>query len=232
MPFGGRILAFLATAALVLCARSGAKEIWWTERLQLSDLGNIEQRLRVPFEEVVTVSKAGSQARIGNCIEYKERHEGGYKADSDRQLRALQYEGVDCAALFCLQRARPSQTSYIESFHLDRDALSQLPPNLAVAVSRLELQRETAAERRGLSWLAYQPGLTTQTKGESLITIGDGMRTVLTIYARADFNNDYVEDLLLRQDYAAEQGTYSGSRLFLLTRSAPNKILKVLQRYE
>jgi hypothetical protein len=221
----------LAAGCASLLSSSAPGSIWWTQRLHLKTLAELTARTRAPLEEQIPVAKGELRATVTSCEDYQKYHGLGYRATNDSELRLLQYLGVDCAALECLRHAAPARVSYLADFRLSPDVLSELPAQFAVAVSPQEERKELRATKRGFGWLAYQPDLKAQWKADALATTGDGMRTTIELYARADFDGDGIDDILVRQDYSAEQGSYAGSRLFLITRQSRHEVLRVLNQY-
>jgi hypothetical protein len=208
------------------------QKIWWAQEMNLVNQADIDQAIKKPLDERVTVVSGSNQAQVGNCVDYLKYSDAGYKADSDFQMRTLESLGADCRALALLDEAAPAKFSYLQDFRLDKSSLAVLPAQFAVTASNEELQTQAAAARASKSWLQYQPQLKAEVAKGALTVEAAGMRSDLRLYARGDFNGDGVEDLLIREDYAAIGGTYGGSRLFLLTRGRGERVLQVLKEYD
>jgi hypothetical protein len=131
-----------------------------------------------------------------------------------------------------LKEVAPPKTSFIRDFRFDANAPRYLPAELATALSEGESRAAQLADRQGLAWQEYQPNLKVQALSDHITVQNGPERTRLEIYARGDFNHDDIEDMLMRDDSSVTGGTYSNSRLFLLTRTAPNTKLKILKQYE
>jgi hypothetical protein len=231
-PFSlNRVLWIAGCASLAVFAQPQQK-IWWAKDLNLMNLSDIDQALGKPFDERISVASGSNQAQVGNCFDYLKYSDAGYKADSDFQMRMLESLGADCRALALLKDAAPARVSYLQDFRLDTSAPAMLPAQFAIIVSNEEQQSLAAAAHANKSWLEYQPKLKAEQANGRLTVDAAGMRGVLRLYARGDFNGDGVEDLLIREDYAALGGTYSGSRLFLLTRRRGERVLQVLKEYD
>jgi hypothetical protein len=227
-----RVFWIAGLSFLAAFAQQPTEKIWWSKDLNLVNLSDIEQNLRKPFDERVNVVSGSKQAPVGNCLEYLKYSDEGYKAGSDFQMRTLESLGADCRTLALLRNAAPARVSYLGDFHLDKAAPAVLPAQFAVAVSKEGLESVAAAARRGKSWLEYQPRLKAEPEEGALTVEADGMRSDLRLYARGDLNGDGVEDLIVREDYAAIGGTYGGSRLFMLTRRRGERVLEVLKQYD
>jgi hypothetical protein len=208
------------------------EKVWWAKELNLVNLSDIDAALGKPFDERVNVVSGSNRASVGNCAEYLKYSDQGYKPASDFELRVLESLGADCRALALLKNAAPAKVSYLADFRLDKSAPAQLPAQFAVSVSPQEVRSAAAAERAGKSWQQYQPELKLNEGSTGLRVEAGGMRSDLQLYARGDFNGDGIEDLLIRDDFAALQGTYAGTRLFLLTRRSGQRVLEVLKEYD
>jgi hypothetical protein len=208
------------------------RKVEWTSKLNLKSLSSIESRLRQPFGFAVPVVKDSQSATVSNCNDYLKFSALHFAPHSDRDAALLRFNGVDCQAIRALSEAKPSKTSYLTDFRLDSQAADSLPPALALAVSGEDRQKARDAEERGLSWRQFQPDLILKPDKESLLAEQSGSSTKLEIYAHGDFNRDGVEDILLRADESFTAGTYTDSRLVLLTRKSPNSRLTVLHEYK
>ena len=236
---GGRASAWVTRFVIVVCVvaccgvvNAEARKVEWTPKLQLKNLSSIGSRLREPFESAISVTKDGRHARVSNCVEYLKLSALHFAPSSDRDVALLKFRGIDCQALQALQKAKPARTSFLDNFHLDAQAVDYLPPDFAPAVSAEDSQKARDAGARGLSWRQFQPGLAVKPDVGSLKAETDGTTTKLEIYARGDLNGDGMEDLLIRVDVSFTAGSYTDSRLFLLTRESTQGRLKILREYK
>jgi hypothetical protein len=202
--------------------------VYWSPKLNLGKLEEIDARLLRPVEDPVPLKKGNRSASFANCKDGLNHLDEGYRAGTDRDLRRLQALVADCRALDLLKSARPARRSAIGSNPLDPRFL---PAVMAFLPSREEAQKAKATP--GLSWSRFQPGVKVEENSQDTATAtgADGF-VRLQIYARADFNGDGVEDLLVRTDSYPRAGTYVNTRLFLLSRSAPTQVLRVLREYK
>jgi hypothetical protein len=206
------------------------RPVVWSAKLQLQSLDGLPARLERPFPDPVRGRLAHQTATIANCDAYVAETHRGFRAASDRDQRRLQFLGADCRALELLQSARPSRRSALgETPLLPRF----LPPTLGFLPSEESHRRASVAQARGLSWKDTEPDLrvTSSTPDQTVIETPAGY-VRLEWYARGDFNGDGIEDLLVRVASYAKQGTYARIRLVLLTRTAPDEILRVLREFD
>jgi hypothetical protein len=243
-PFTLQLIAMavlLAVFFLSACPREAtlpqeARKIVWSARIELPALQAIASELAKPLSgkyEVRLKRPAGQQRAVETCLDYLSVLEVGFELATDREYQILRAEGLRCRALQALSQARPARRSFLEEFRLGPQAADILPPSLSVAVAPDEEERMAAEEAKGSSWKAYEPRLRIIVKGDEEIAVeGDGWNGSVVLYARADFDGDGIEDLMLRRDGELPGGTYRTSALFLLTRVAAKGRLKVLRHLD
>jgi hypothetical protein len=225
-----------ATCALFsanLPPQQPTRHVRWAPSLELQSLADIDRRLTMLFADPVPVTKGAHEATVTNCTECLEYTKEGFTAKSDRELRRLKSMGVDCLALVALKGAVPARRSYLDGFSLDSQAVKYLPPTLGLVLSQDDLKKVSAAESRGTSWKEYEPNLKVESENQDRASIENQTAlTRLQTYARGDFNGDGIEDLLLRVDNLSKQGSYSNSRLLLLTRTSTYGKLRLVKEYK
>lgn len=226
------LLALTTLAVITPPLGSAVQNVWWTEKLHLHNLASIPERIQAPFEDKLEVYKGEQIATLSNCADYLRYAPMHYEPRSDLELRVMRSWGTDCWALNALEQVAPAKISFLRDFRLDADAPRYLPPELATAVSNGESRAAQLADEQGLTWQEYQHNLKVQTITNAIAVENGPERTKLEMYARGDFDHDGIEDILIRDDSSVLGGTYSDSRLFLLTRTAANAKLKILKKYE
>lgn len=205
--------------------------VWWTEKLHLTQLSAIAQRLESPFEDPIAVQNGAQSAVVRSCADYFRYRRQGFAPASDMELRVLRSWGVDCDALRLLENVKPPARSFLRGFQLGVAVIGVLPPQLATALSKEKALEAKQAEEKGMSWGTYAPRARARHRGNQLLVTDGNTRTTLEVYARGDFDNDGIEDILVRDDSEVIGGTYANSRLFLLTRSAESELLKIVSVY-
>jgi hypothetical protein len=259
-------LTGLAFAGPGLAVESDPYPIWWSEKLRLESLEQIEARLEKPFWDNggYTVSKGRGDARtestVDNCNTRKRLFEEGYSAEAPEQYFEV-YLWAVCDALEKLATAKPADRSFVRNFVFDRNALDLLPAIVGGAESCGFLCRLKWANERGDTWTQLEDSLFKQHAREDLsmsisgqtrstiveddktatilfeyveeIPIEETKTTIwsysvdrnpLEILAYGDFNEDGLEDMLMRR-----QGARS---VYVLTRDTPDAVFHVLNAGE
>jgi len=131
-----------------------------------------------------------------------------------------------------LAQAKPSRVSYLADFKFDEQSMTKLPPTLGIHVSEESLEGGRLAESKGKSWADADPDARIKPYGVFAATVrGKDFLEKLEIEARGDFNGDGIEDIVIRTGDALLQGTYRGTRVFILTRKHPGERLTTLQQW-
>lgn len=261
------VAATVGAALLVGCAGAGARAaedagypIWWSPKLALGSLHDIDADLASPFPSGVEITVSNISIEPEEYFDAKlgiYRLAGDEIARSCRSLIDLTAAGYDhgeykiravlgarCYSLDALRTAKPARTSYLREFVFDDSAIRYLPAMLGPLGSCSYLKAMLEATRQGAAWApfpnrdhAYGIGHVEAKDETTLIVVGKrggGWKWVSTIqiYGRGDFNGDGLDDLLVRTD--VEVNLWSARRaprLFLLTRVGPDDALRVIWEY-
>lgn len=243
-----RLNLLIASVVVALClgrgAAGGAKEnatypIWWSPSLELESLDKIDERLARKFRPK---SKKGlpvykgkppdvTEAFIYSCVSYDKLRKEGYYARYNRPEQVLLYYYSFCATFEMLRTAKPSRISFVNDVTLSPDIVDYLPAMVNPGVSCDMLCRQYAANELRVPWSSFEVE-----KFESIDVVGPYLMRVQTrseiisleILARADFNEDGLEDLLIRIDAGATEGTWGTTKLYTLTRDTPDGVLWML----
>jgi hypothetical protein len=211
--------------------------VWWSGALNLAMQTDVEARLLEPFPEGVDEQRTDSSGRVekataDNCVSLLRLRREGFVAKISRDLELERYLGADCLTLEILKKAEPAKMTFLAQFRLDDSAADLLPPTLAFAPTTTDTEAVEAAAKKGLAWRQYDPGMKSVRQNEALVLHDTWWRIKLQIYARGDFNSDGIEDVVIRTDEEATQGSYSGTKLFLLTRTSSSGRLQLLKRLQ
>lgn len=162
-----------------------------------------------------------SQRAIRTCADYARAKKDGWSDEANTYERSTESFFKDqCDVPQLVLAAKPSRVSYIKNFKLDEAALDLLPPSLSTTpVGELE-QAADEAERQGLSWKRFNPGLKIRDKYADGMEVEEpDVATVsLEIKAFGDFNGDGIEDVLLFKSMHAIGGTARYYEPVILTR--------------
>jgi hypothetical protein len=214
-------------------ADAASAAIWWSPSLKLASLHEIGPRLDRPFDAPIDVTVAGGGGppqQATSCTTYFALRASGFEAATVVDTAALKLEGAACHTVRALATARPATRDSLRDFRLDDAALSQLPPSLGPQPSPTDLEGRRRATGAGKSWAAYDPRarLTATDATHARVTSG-GSTTEIEILARADFDGNGTDDLLVSTVSYGNEGSWREVRLHMLTRAPGKSVLELAQ---
>lgn len=138
------------------------------------------------------------------------------------------------ATQIMLTGARPEKT-YLQGLQFDKSLPGKLPVNLAMVTVMSE--RSEIARIKADKSLKYWQDVERITKVEELgpwhaIYRDEGGAQELELVAKADFNGDKIEDMLITSRDSVVGGSYKDVRLFLLTKYSETGDVVLLKEYE
>jgi len=164
----------------------------------------------------VTLTKSrDDKVHVRTCREYDAALEDGYYPSSTYDISMGSWFKYPCKTLNLLETATIPQQSFIPTLKEGAVSLELLPFSLFPELLDFEdnIANVTYRDR-------VKQGLLKVTDiGQNWFSCeDDGLRQHLTEVARADFNGDSIEDILLSEAVHATQGTYRTYDLIILTR--------------
>ena len=222
----------MASAVGQSASRAG---IYVAPGLKITPTHTIDDALREPFPSSyeVTVGKAPNAANktLTNCLDYLSMKGSHYSAVSSLNLANVHSLGATCDALDWIRGARPAAHPAFQNFSWRQITVRQLPPELALNISREEEAKARTVSAHGGSILEMEPGVKLRIKSADeaeLVAPGD-WTAALTMEAHGDFLGDGNEELLVVWLGHATGATYTASYTFLLGRGK-NGLAVVRQR--
>ncbi len=158
-------LAILGLAGPALAAEDGPYPVWWSDKLRLESLEQVEARLEGPFwgsGESYTVYKGvgdgRSETTVDTCNMRRDLFEEGYYAEAPQQYFEV-YLWAMCDALEKLGTAQPAQRSFVRNFVFDRNAMNVLPAIVGWSESCDFMCRLRLANERGVTWTQIEDSI-------------------------------------------------------------------------
>lgn len=242
MVAGVVTVMLLMSFADALPAEDETHPIWWSPSLGLEKLDDAEKYLEDPASlggGVSLIKVEGDErqeATAESCGSLNRLMQKGYHAGfAMHSIRVVLYHLAKCYAIELLLEARPAKKSYVRDFRLDADSMNYLPAMVKPSPSCDWLCRQYVANERRISWKQFEPTgiLSVDHVSDHQIKVEtSGTNLSMEILARADFNGDGLEDLLLWVHAGAIGGTWGTTKLYLLSREKPESVLWVLDAEE
>lgn len=213
--------------------------IWWSPSLGLESLDKIDERLARKFwpdqsEGIQVVKGEGpgdAKAFIDSCVSYDKLRKEGYYAQYNHSEQVLIFQSSYCDAFEMLRDAKPAKESHVNKIIFDKTFLNYLPAIVDPSPSCDYLCRQYAANERRIPWYDFEVAhfLSVDVENDYRMKVTtDTEILILEGLARADFNGDGLEDLLLRVTAGPIGGTWGTTRLYLLSRETPHSVLWAL----
>lgn len=197
-----------------------------------SVVDNLEDELSIPWSMTVAVKQiSGEKTReVGNCSSILAAQNDNFEPVEPSHHTPYLNALMQCRAITIAVDMAPSNISYLTG-SLDKRAIGALPVAMAFIPSK---SQQSSIKANGLlkSINDVTPiiGFTQVNDYEIELKINGGSQTMLVL-AKGDTNGDQIEDLLMQVINATEGGTYSATRLFVLSRKENDGSWSLLSEY-
>ncbi len=168
-----------------------------------------------------------AKVMVYTCWQWKSAQtEGAYSATTyDMAMESFFIR--TCGLLFELQKAKLPIRSFVANPRVTLADLNLLPAEILASIP---LGGATDRARRGKTIAQVVPPQDVIEADADRLTLSyGGFRQSFWVSARADFNGDGMEDILVFTGGRADGGTMSYSDYFILTRTSPSGPLKLIQ---
>jgi hypothetical protein len=215
---------------------SGALQVQWSRTLHLDSLQDIARELEAPLPGKFELNSGTTDHPqvVRTCedlLALDLASDVGFTGP-ERDWQRLTSYAVRCMALQMLLKAHSATATLLGKAQLSAQVLDTLPPVMGLQASDEAAERAQLAARNCVPWRSYEPALRPVGQAQDELSVaGEDWQGQIVYYARADFDADGYEDLLLRRDGHVLDGSYGLSTLFLLTRRPEDRCLRVLQQF-
>jgi hypothetical protein len=164
---------------------------------------------------------------VYTCLEWRNAQaEGSYSATT-YDMAMESFFNHTCGLLFELQKAKLPAESFIANPRVTLADLDLLPAEM---LASMPVGGAADRARRGKTIKQVVPPQDViEADADGLTVSYGGLRQSFWVGARADFNGDGIEDILIFTGGRAEGGTMGYSDYFILTRTSPSGPLKLIQ---
>ena len=223
---------FLFLSANTFADNTAVLKIWLSKKLNLSSLSLLEGNLSRPFDDPFIVhlktslSPETQSTTVRSCADYLKVRDKILGSEPEQDFDALKYAGATCLILDMLHHAKSAKTSFIPESVFDK--VTTLPAGLAIAVSPEDIAHQRQAETKKMSLKQYDKLVSLKTtSNETSKIIGRGWSADFTVYAKGDFDDDGIEDVLVRRDGQLSSGSYTIHDVFLLSKKNKGDIYQL-----
>ena len=162
-----------------------------------------------------------NKIHVRTCREYDSALEDGYYPSSTYDISMASWFKYPCGLLSLLETAAIPQRSFLPNSSEEVFNLELIPLSLFPVVTDFEQRYGYNIENVTYQDRVEKGLLKVTAKGDNRFSCeDDGLRQHLTEVARADFNGDGIEDILLSEAVYATQGSYRTYNLIIVTRKS------------
>lgn len=228
-----RPIALIITLAVLLVSACAQAEhpVSWDSSLGLNSQADIQEALSAPWEDAAPFNSTVSETErmVRNCLEYRQAIDQGYEPLNNLVAAYVIDKAAYCNVLFKLSAAQPSEQTYIADFSLDQETIGTLPPQVGFIISEERTSLASRAYAAGQGLGDFEAYSVIESSREHAQIAGDDWVMKLDVVAHGDFNADGIEDLLMKVNYRATEGSYRDSRVFVLTRTEKSGRIQLVE---
>jgi hypothetical protein len=181
--------------------------------------------------EVGHKTKKGRSIR--RCSDIGRAKPNDMEVEFDRDYDGLLAVWLRCRALEIVSQGKPAARGYVRELLTMKNPGNLLPPVMALELVNEDDAIQKAAMRAGKSWREFVQNLSFEPDDErpqQLWVSGDDFGGHLEWWAAGDFDGDGFDDIIVFRALGPEEGTLLESKAFVLTRTNPKGVLKVVKK--
>ncbi len=168
---------------------------------------------------------------INNCREYFDASKQGLKPVKEFERSAYYEFAIMCVAAKNVASAAPASISFLRDYVLNKESLKELPKAFSFKTSEAEYKK-ILDNKELISW--HDVGFISEVKNikpDSAVFKSEDAQQKISFIAKADFNRDGIEDLLISSKDSVAGGSYVSVRMFLITRLGAGEEFILLKTY-
>jgi len=179
----------------------------------------------------VVNTESAKATKVTNCQQFFSAESKGMEPVNAFEFFPYRTIGLQCIAISLLSTMNNASKSYLGDFSLDLSLTKQLPTEFAFIISSTE-EKDIRENSKLSRWSdVYNIESVESLNKEKAVYKVLGGDQELTVLARGDFNHDNIEDILVRLTNTVTEGSYTSTRLFLLTKLGLEGEIRLLKAY-
>lgn len=171
-------------------------------------------------------NKLGTKA-VSNCLTLKKLLSEGFTAVSERDNSFVGAQSAICSMWEQMGKFKPYNTSFMSELTFNKDFATLAPARLALLISNEQI----ANAKNATSWNEASNIKEVKSLSEENAIFYDDSGSIqrLTLMAKGDYNSDGFEDRLLYMENSVEGGSYSSTKIYVVTRLTADGSLSLLK---
>ena len=161
---------------------------------------------------LVLKNQNNQSKHVSTCNQYQKAMQGGYMAKSSDAASMISFYMLWCGSLNWMEKAKAAKNSYLKNFSLVQD-YPKLPSSLFYS--------PIGHKHQAISLLEIYPDITIQSIHDNSIVLSSKSHhhtIVITLLAKADFNHDGKQDILLSIAEYSTKGRYTQYGVYPITK--------------
>lgn len=169
--------------------------------------------------------KLGSK-EVTSCFELNSNLDKGFTAANLYEFSFVNAQRTICSMWQLIGKFKPYNQSFMYDVKLNKDFANIAPANFSLQISNNQLEKKSSA-----TWNAASKVINVDIRNDSSATFYDDSGSIqrLTLMVKGDYNSDGIEDQLYFVENSVEGGSYSSSKVFIVTRITADAPLSLLE---
>jgi hypothetical protein len=198
--------------------------------LGVASVADVAQELQKTWQDVWHTKRP--RRTISRCSDIGRAKPADIEVENDPEYYSVLVVWLRCRALEIIAAGKPAAHGYVRQLLTVKNPGSVLPPVMAFEMANEDKDQQKAAARAGKSWRSFAGKLTFEPENarHEIWVSGDEFGGPLEWWAAGDFDGDGFDDIIVYRVLGPDQGTFGDIKAFVLTRTTPSGILKVIKK--
>jgi len=162
-----------------------------------------------------------------SCLQLKKLIAEGFAATKAYEHAFVSAQSAICSMWKLVEKFKPYTTSFISELTFNQDFSLQVPARFALLISNDDIKKaESASNWNDMSKIKQVKSLNPK---QAIFYDDSGSIQRLTLMAKGDYNADGIEDRLFFVENSVEGGSYSSTKIFIITRLSTDEPIRLLE---
>jgi len=171
--------------------------------------------------------KKWGNKEITNCFELNSHLDKGFTVANLYEFSFVNAQRVICSMWQLIGKFKSYNKSYMNNVKLNKDFASIAPASFSLQISNEQVEKVKSSA----NWNVASKIQKVDVKNDNNATFYDNSGSIqrLTLMAKGDYNADGIEDQMYFVENSVEGGSYSSSKVFIITRITADAPLDLLE---
>jgi len=242
-------LVFLLSLAAISCyaapkQNSSDLTLKWYDGLILGDIfdpqipsdskQNLKKQLSANWGvtvDLVSPAKQSEHHSVKSCDDFFKAQMHHWEPVNAYETGSYMMMGMLCHAVKIISSGSDAKMSFIGQYKLSKNITDEFPPQFANIISTEERKR-IFSNKKITTWksAASIKSITVENDHKAVVKEAGSTQEV-DLLAQGDFNSDGIADILVMVGNTVDEGSYSSTELYLLTKPKQQNLFVLLKQY-